>query len=241
MNKIKADVVEIFLSIQGEGIYIGYPQLFIRFANCNLNCYYCDTLIKNTKTGKLYKSQDNYQIFQNPMSIEKLYEFIGCFENNYYHSIALTGGEPLLAINFLREFLSHIKNKNIFLETNGTLPAALLEIIDFVDIISMDFKFNSVVRQSIDYSVYKEFINIALEKNLYIKIVVSDDLSDDDLKIFLEFGIPNYIPIVIQPITTKENKIKVSAKKIIKIQQLLMQKFSDCRIIPQTHKFLELL
>ena len=36
-------VKEIFASIQGEGPYVGYKQLFIRFCGCNLNCGYCDT------------------------------------------------------------------------------------------------------------------------------------------------------------------------------------------------------
>ena len=39
MTKIK----EIFKSIQGEGPYIGYEQLFVRFCKCNLKCGYCDT------------------------------------------------------------------------------------------------------------------------------------------------------------------------------------------------------
>ena len=39
MIKIK----EIFTSIQGEGSYVGYKQLFIRLCGCNLNCAYCDT------------------------------------------------------------------------------------------------------------------------------------------------------------------------------------------------------
>ena len=41
MNKIK--IKEIFESIQGEGPYVGYKQLFVRFCNCNLKCNYCDT------------------------------------------------------------------------------------------------------------------------------------------------------------------------------------------------------
>ena len=36
-------VKEIFLSIQGEGAYTGYPTLFVRFQGCNLRCKYCDT------------------------------------------------------------------------------------------------------------------------------------------------------------------------------------------------------
>ena len=37
------DVVEIFSSIQGEGIYTGRPAIFIRLCGCGLQCYFCDT------------------------------------------------------------------------------------------------------------------------------------------------------------------------------------------------------
>ena len=36
-------VVEIFKSIDGEGIRAGFPVTFIRLAGCNLRCEYCDT------------------------------------------------------------------------------------------------------------------------------------------------------------------------------------------------------
>ena len=48
---MKVRVREIFASIQGEGPYIGYKQLFIRLCSCNLHCKYCDTEfdIQNSK------------------------------------------------------------------------------------------------------------------------------------------------------------------------------------------------
>ena len=50
-----ANIKEIFLSIQGEGPYIGYRQVFIRFCGCNLDCQYCDTdfLVSDCKLEKV--------------------------------------------------------------------------------------------------------------------------------------------------------------------------------------------
>ena len=44
-----AFIKEIFYSIQGEGLYAGTAQHFIRFCDCNLNCSYCDTNWKKSE------------------------------------------------------------------------------------------------------------------------------------------------------------------------------------------------
>ena len=36
-------VIELFLSVNGEGLKSGELATFVRFAGCNLRCPYCDT------------------------------------------------------------------------------------------------------------------------------------------------------------------------------------------------------
>ena len=43
MAEPRADLIEVFSSYQGEGLFLGAKQIFIRFADCNLNCTFCDT------------------------------------------------------------------------------------------------------------------------------------------------------------------------------------------------------
>ena len=58
LTDIKANIVEIFSSIQGEGLYIGERHLFIRFKDCNLNCTYCDEF---QKTAQIISLSDTLQ------------------------------------------------------------------------------------------------------------------------------------------------------------------------------------
>ena len=52
---------------------------------------------------------------------------------------------PLLQAEFINEF-APLTGKRIYLETNGTLTKSLEQIIDYIDIISMDFKINSCAK-----------------------------------------------------------------------------------------------
>jgi len=100
-------LVEIFCSIQGESSFTGYPCIFIRFAECNLRCNYCDTQ---------YSYKSNFS-----MELENILD-----EVRKYHPIKLveiTGGEPLLQteITDLIDLLLENDYK-VLLETNGSLP-----------------------------------------------------------------------------------------------------------------------
>ena len=113
---------EIFYSIQGEGANTGMPAIFIRFAGCNLNCWFCDT-----------DFSENYEYDLNEL-IEKLEEY-NC------KNIVLTGGEPTLQVD--NELLTKLKIKgyHICLETNGTRP-----IIEGYDWVTCSPKSDKVLR-----------------------------------------------------------------------------------------------
>ncbi|MEK7449311.1 MAG: 7-carboxy-7-deazaguanine synthase QueE, partial [Planctomycetota bacterium] len=209
VNGTMTHLETIFTSIQGEGIYVGVPQLFIRFSGCNLKCLYCDTpeaRVPHPMARIENKPfQRNFKLVSNPIKIENLSREVFNLADNFpeIHSVVLTGGEPLVATGFLRNFLPELKKKNlrIFLETNGTLPDQLKSILEFIDIISMDIKIPSAVGREVDWDKTVEFLKISAQRVVYTKILVTGLEKPEELTRAraLIAGVNKKIPLVLQP------------------------------------------
>ncbi len=74
-------VKEIWHTIQGEGPWMGRPAIFIRFAGCNLRCFFCDT---DFDSGSPFTSEAL------TAHVRHLSKASGT------KRIVLTGGEPML-------------------------------------------------------------------------------------------------------------------------------------------------
>ena len=247
MDNISANIIEIFSSIQGEGPYLGQKQIFIRFSGCNLNCRYCDTNSSAQEYCKIYTAKDNFRKIKNPIHYKDLTKEIEKLNTINHHSISLTGGEPLINPEFLREFLKEIKSKfrklKIYLETNGTLPDELKKVISYTDIISMDIKTESSTAQQLPFDRHAEFIKIldSSDKDFFIKIVISEDIKEneiDQVKQLLKNSIRE-IPLILQPMS-KGAKINTSSEKLLSVQNEFLSDIKDVRVIPQMHKYLGL-
>lgn len=217
----KALIKEIFQSIQGEGLYTGVNQLFIRFSRCNLNCSYCDTDFKTNL--KEYTPQE-------------LAEITAEYKN--IHSVSLTGGEPLMETDFLKEFLPLCTHK-IYLETNGVLYENLKQLLNFIDIISMDIKLPSCTKNRDLFYEHEEFIKAAEGKELFAKIVFGSGILESEIKKCAELGRKYSIPLVLQP-EMKGNKPEPDFEFIRKIFYNFIELYPDVRLIGQNHKFLNL-
>ena len=233
-----ANLIEIFSSVQGEGKYVGCRQIFIRTANCNLNCAYCDTNFKRADFCNVETSAGSmtFKQIKNPLDAVQVAEIIQRFNMEVpAHSVSFTGGEPLLHWKFIREVAEKI-NLKIFLETNGTLPDELSQIINCVDIISMDIKLPSIAGNFFDK--HKEFLKIAVQKDLYTKIVISDEttLEEFDEAINLIAEVSPEILLILQPVTPVKNVKSISALKVLELQARALTKLKSVRVIPQTHK-----
>lgn len=107
-------VNEIFPSIQGEGMYMGRPAIFVRLAGCNVRCEFCDTA---------YAQSQNKGINFHPGElkeaiIKKIAECRGTL-------VVFTGGEPLLQCHemnvAIQQLLQTIPGLTIQVETSGSV------------------------------------------------------------------------------------------------------------------------
>ncbi len=221
----KAKIREIFTSIQGEGPYVGTKQLFIRFCGCNLNCAYCDTDFEAAKS-KDYTVEE---------LINKINEYGEIF------TISLTGGEPLCSVAFLKDFLPEIRKygHKIYLETNATLPEALERIIDSVDVVSADIKLASSTGMNIDSVVYEKFYSLASKKECFAKVVFNEAISDEEINFCVSIAQKYGLLLILQP-EMKGNDFSVTSEFSEIIFEKFYTKYSNIRLIPQVHKFINL-
>ena len=103
------DVVEIFISINGEGPLAGQLAVFIRMKGCNLSCSYCDTKWANETDAPAREMTAN-QIYQTILE-------------SGIKNVTLTGGEPLYRpfIKELLKLLASDSSLHIEIETNGSI------------------------------------------------------------------------------------------------------------------------
>ncbi|MBD3263532.1 MAG: radical SAM protein [Candidatus Omnitrophica bacterium] len=210
---------EIFKSIQGEGLYQGAVQVFVRFSGCNLNCSFCDT---DTGTFNFYDAGDTLR------KIDRLAP---------YDSVSLTGGEPLLQDDFLREVTGGLKKRSkvVYLETNGTLPFKLAKVIDCIDVVAMDFKLPSSARLGSFWEEHREFLGIGRRKIVFVKAVVGENTERADIEKSIRIirDIDKKIPFILQLQNPFEDILR---KKAESFAYFCKAKGLDVRVLSQLHK-----
>ncbi|NMC34087.1 MAG: 7-carboxy-7-deazaguanine synthase QueE [Veillonellaceae bacterium] len=164
------NVVEIFNSIQGEGPLLGLPCTFVRLSGCNLDCWYCDTENKDEINMKLTPQE----------LINKALHY----KTNH---VVITGGEPMLQKDLIKEFIELLPNDvGVSIETNGLIRDELVVPDQYVvspklKIIS-DEKLFEIIRwyqDNIEVYDFKFVVGSVQEMRTLIKIaneVICDEI-----------------------------------------------------------------
>lgn len=95
----------MFYTIQGEGPWAGRPTIFVRFSDCNLRCFFCDTE---------FSKGDEITADDLKAKLMAMAHDTNCYD------VVLTGGEPMLQP--LYELIRRTPDKMKFqIETAGTV------------------------------------------------------------------------------------------------------------------------
>ena len=245
-----ADLFELYSAIQGEGPYVGLRHLFLRFMGCNLACRYCDTparhFLKVPARMEHTAGQRDFKKFDNPLGLSDVQNSIRRLvePQKIHHALSLTGGEPLLYAEFLKSLLPWVRAEfgvRTYLETGGVLDAALREVIDFVDIISMDLKLASATGVPFPQQEHERFLKIALEKEVFVKVVFTQETTRAEIEqaAALVAEVNPRILFVLQPVTPFGPVTESpSPEKTLEFQAIALRTLRDVRVIPQTHKLI---
>ncbi|MBQ3834677.1 MAG: 7-carboxy-7-deazaguanine synthase QueE [Elusimicrobia bacterium] len=230
LNKNIVPVSEVFFSYQGEGIYAGIPQIFVRFAGCNLRCNYCDTpksLMVSSAVKYFTPQALSEYVFDVYTKNKKM--FFG-----FKPSVSFTGGEPLVYADFLKELITkYLRNKiSVYMETNGSLSKEIKKVCKYCDVVAMDIKFQSACRKDL-FKQHKEFLKICKNK-AFIKTVITKDTTKQEFikAVNLVSEISKKIKFVIQPAGFD----RIINKKVFEFYSTAANKLDDVRILPQLHK-----
>lgn len=181
------NVIEKFISIDGEGPTSGELAVFIRFQGCNLRCSYCDT-----KYSWGEESINNIEI----LSAEEIYDYI---KSAKVKNVTLTGGEPLIQKNIssLLELLNNDEDLVVHIETNGSV-----NIKEFKDkykniLFILDYKSpSSDMMEQMD----KENFNLIDKKDMYKFVIGSKEDVNKALEIIKLYDLQNKCLVYFSPV-----------------------------------------
>ena len=204
-------ISEIFFSLQGEGLEIGLPTVFVRLFACDLRCSWCDTM---------------YAVEGRDFRDCSLSEVLNEIEKHECKRVCITGGEPLIQIEEVEELANHLiqNNYTILLETSGhKMPPPILWTENST--ISMDCKCpSSTMQDRMDFSLFNK-----LRPKDQLKFVIQDEV---DYKYATEILNSYNIKanVIFQP--TDRSELGWITKKVIE------DKLDNIRVLPQLHKII---
>ncbi|MFM2198348.1 MAG: hypothetical protein RLZZ505_1780 [Verrucomicrobiota bacterium] len=178
------DGAEIFHTLQGEGVSMGAPAVFVRLSLCNLHCAWCDTDHTWNFEGTPWKHEkdgipgyakhrkEDVIITMSPGDVAGRVKRFGC------RRVVLTGGEPLLQESELLKLMQALRADGeewfFEIETNGTLlPGS--EFFSAIGQINVSPKLaNSGMREELRL-IPKVLEGLAASGKAWFKFVVKDE------------------------------------------------------------------
>ncbi|WHY70882.1 7-carboxy-7-deazaguanine synthase QueE [Fictibacillus enclensis] len=219
----KLPMVEIFETIEGEGMAAGFPTIFVRVFHCNLRCTWCDTPYSYAPAKPEFEA-----------TIEEIIERINTFASK---RICFTGGEPLIhrekSAALLKAMAGIERIEDIHVETNGAIALKPFQLLRESDpVLSskvrfvMDYKLPA--SGEMDRMIHENFV--FLKSHDEIKFVIGTDEDFDIASSVLEQhhkqGLALFSPVWE---TMPPEKL---------VNKVLSARMSDVKVSMQLHKII---
>jgi 7-carboxy-7-deazaguanine synthase len=172
------EICEIFRSIQGEGLDMGLPTIFVRTSGCPLRCKWCDT------TYAFAEGEE--------MSVEEILKQV---QGHQVSRVCLTGGEPL-AQKDIYPLIQKLIDANyiVSIETSGAISIEDMPCDDNLRIV-LDIKCpSSEMHEKMEFSNI-ELLGLGDE----LKFVIADKKDYDYAKDVIDKYQP-ICSIIMQPV-----------------------------------------
>jgi len=221
-------ITEIYPTVQGEGLFTGERQVFVRLAGCPLRCDYCDTPDSLSAEKKIGVTPID--------AAEKIRRL--CWQNDI-NEVSVTGGEPLVQADFLKELLPLLKENgfSIHLETAGIHYEALEQVVKFCDVIAMDIKLPSATKKSY-WPEHKKFLEIGGEK-IFVKVVLEKKSTAEEIKVAINLlaEIPKPPVLIFQIVTPNGNGVLAPDRHEVNgYVQAAKERLPEVMLMTQKHK-----
>ncbi len=242
---VKAFIDEIFSSVQGEGPRIGERHIFVRFQGCHIRCGYCDTsaaLLPKSDVCRAQRSLDSFEqeTVSNPITADRLSALCSrlAVPGQSRPVLSLTGGEPLLQHDFIAEWLPRMRPAyRIYLETNGIQFEALRQVLELIDVVSMDIKLPSATGLRPFWEEHRKFLAASRGKECFVKAVVTRDTSRNDI-VAAAALIADVDPSMLFVLQPAAGNAAPAPDMLLALQEEALAVLGDVRVIPQAHTML---
>jgi organic radical activating enzyme len=254
---------ELFCSVQGEGLFVGERQIFVRTAGCAATCSWCDTVYSKVQTPRFVVHGEGGTPARwrvNPVALEDvLDDVVACARANApVVTVSITGGEPLEQPEFVAALARGLRERGfrVYLETAGIHPDALRAVVDHVDVIAMDVKLPSATGVS-HWESHRAFLSMLRgsdfdpargSRALFVKVIVDLKATVEEIGRAAELvaSFSPRVPFVLQPESEtmlSKNATRENRRALLELidagARAASLRLDSVRVIPQMHKVLD--